>query len=315
MKRIILLILVLTSFMLNSQTKELVLNIHHNMDGVPVTDSLIGFNNLGNQFTFSRLQYYVDDIEVIYNQGDTFLYPETHLIDAMSEETTTLNLGSLDFNSISALRFAIGVGPDLNNLDPTLYPAAHPLAPKFPSMHWGWAAGYRFVCAEGLGGTSLNQTFEFHGLGNGNYAMQTIPTSGSLLGNDTMLLDIEADYAELIRNIPVSNGTISHGETGDAFQALKNFNNNVFKSADGNSALILQEEAWSHLSIHPNPSNGEVFINGVDGAELIVYNALGSVVHQSIVKESEPVVLKGSGIYICLVSHKGFTKTSKIVIR
>jgi hypothetical protein len=314
MKKIVL-FFVFLNISLGAQPKELVLNFHHTMDGQALTNALIGVNNLGNQFKYSRLQYYVDDIEIIYNQGDTFSYPGVLLIDALSEENTKVNLGSLDFNSISAVRFAVGVGPDLNNLDPSVYPTTHPLAPKFPSMHWGWAAGYRFVCAEGLGSSSFNQTFELHGLGNSNYAMQTILTAGTALGNDTLLINVEADYSELTKNITVASGTISHGETGDAFQALKNFNNDVFKSAEGNTALAVRENDGAALSIHPNPSNGEVFFTGMDGADLIIYNALGTVVYQSKLMESQPVLLKDSGMYLCLVSLNGLTKASKIVIR
>ena len=313
MKKIVL-FFVLFNITLAAQPKELVLNFHHTMDGQALTNALVGINNLGNQFKYSRLQYYVDDIEIIYNQGDTFSYPGVLLIDALSEENTKVNLGSLDFNSISAVRFAVGVGPDLNNLDPSVYPTTHPLAPKFPSMHWGWPAGYRFVCAEGLGSASFNQTFELHGLGNGNFSMQTIPTSGTTLGNDTLLLNVEADYSELTKNITVASGTISHGETGDAFQALKNFNNDVFKSAEGNTALAVRENDWAALSIYPNPSNGEVFFTGLDGADLIIYNALGIVVYQSKLMESHPVLLKDSGMYLCLVSLNGLTKASKIFI-
>ena len=315
MKRILLLTFVLTQLSLSSQTKEIVLNIHHRVDGISLSDSAVGVNNLGNQFKYSRLQYYIDDIEVIYDQGDTFSYPEVHLINALSEEISTINLGSLDFSSVSAIRFAIGVGPDLNNLDPTVYPTTHPLAPKFPSMHWGWTSGYRFVCAEGTAGASFNQTFELHGLGNANYALQTIVTAGSLSSNDTMLLDIEADYAELTRNIPVSNGTISHGETGNAFQALKNLNNNVFRSSEGNSALSREENVFSLLNIFPNPSNGEVYFKGINGSEVTIYNSLGSMVKQFKVHGTKKLNLKDSGIYLCVISHKGLTKTSKIIVR
>ena len=119
MKKIVL-FFVLFNITLGAKPKELVLNFHHTMDGQALTNALVGVNNLGNKFKYSRLQYYVDDIEIIYNQGDTFSYPGVLLIDALSEENTTVNLGSLDFNSISAVRFAVGVGPDLNNLDPSV---------------------------------------------------------------------------------------------------------------------------------------------------------------------------------------------------
>ena len=144
--------------------------------------------------------------------------------------------------------------------------------------------------------------------------MQTIPTAGTTLSNDTLLVNIEADYSELTKNITVASGTISHGETGDAYQALKNFNNDVFKSAEGNPALTDHEHDMAALSIYPNPSYGEVFFTGIDGADLIIYNALGTVVHQSKLKKSQPVLLKDSGMYLCLVTLNGITRTSKILI-
>lgn len=315
MKRLLLLSLVFGSLSLAAQTKELTLNFHHMMAGESLTDSLVGTNNLGNQFKFNRLQYYVDDIEIIYNQGDTFTYPGVLLIDALAEEMTSVDLGSLDFDSITAVRFAVGVGPDVNNLDPSTYPAAHPLAPQFPSMHWGWAAGYRFVCAEGVGSAAFNQIFELHGLGNGNYAMQTIATSGTMSGSDTLVLDIEADYAELVTDIAVAQGVISHGETGDAFQSLKNLNNKVFKSAEGNAALNAEELAFADLKVFPNPSNGRFIIEGAQGATVEVYNALGSkVVHKEVAGPTR-IILQDSGIYLMVVSQNGASTTKKIVVR
>jgi hypothetical protein len=285
------------------------------MGGQSVTDSLVGTNNLGNQFKFNRLQYYVDDIEIIYNQGDTFTYPEVLLINALEEEITSVDLGSLSFDSITAVRFAVGVGPDVNNLDPSTYPAAHPLAPKSPSMHWGWAAGYRFVCAEGVGSSAFNQTFELHGLGNANYSMQTISTSGTAAGSDTLVIDIEADYAELVRDIEVAQGTISHGETGDAYQSLKNLNNKVFKSAQGSAALVQQELAFENLSVFPNPSNGRFIVTGIEGATVEVFNALGSKMYSQIAAASTRIILPDAGIYLMVVSKNGSSATKKLIVR
>ncbi|MGB0183444.1 MAG: MbnP family protein [Schleiferiaceae bacterium] len=315
MKRFLLLTLVFGSLSLAAQTKELVLNFHHVMDGQVVTDSLVGTNNLGNQFKFNRLQYYVDDIEIIYDQGDTFTYPQVLLINALEEELTSVDLGSLSFDSITAVRFAVGVGPDVNNLDPSTYPAAHPLAPKSPSMHWGWAAGYRFVCAEGVGSSAFNQTFELHGLGNANYAMQTIATSGTAVGSDTLKIDIEADYAELVRDIEVAQGTISHGETGDAYQSLKNLNNKVFKSTEGNVALVQKELAFEDLSVFPNPSNGRFIVTGIEGATIEVFNALGSKMYSLRATASTRIILPDAGIYLMVVSKNGSTTTKKLIVR
>tara|TARA_B100000900_G_scaffold415248_1_gene444424 strand:- start:7294 stop:8241 length:948 start_codon:yes stop_codon:yes gene_type:complete len=315
MKRFLFLSLVFGSLSLVAQTKQLVLNFHHMMDGQYVTDSLLGINNLGNQFKFNRIQYYVDDIQIIYNQADTFTYPEVLLINGLEEELTSVDLGALSFDSITAVRFAVGVAPDVNNLDPSTYPAAHPLAPKSPSMHWGWAAGYRFVCAEGVGSSAFNQIFELHGLGNTNYAMQTIATSGTLVGSDTVVVDIEADYAQLVRDIEVAQGTISHGETGDAYQSLKNLNNKVFKSVEGNAAMTQKELIFANLYVFPNPSNGRLVVTGIEGAAIEVFNGLGSKIYSQRATTSTRIILTDAGIYLMVVSKDGITTTKKLIVR
>mgnify|MGYP000683140567 FL=1 len=59
--------LALSVSLFSQSTKELVLTIDHTMASAPLTTSSIGVNNLGNQFKFSRLEYYMGDIQVIYD--------------------------------------------------------------------------------------------------------------------------------------------------------------------------------------------------------------------------------------------------------
>ena len=44
---------VLFNITLGAQPKELVLNFHHKMDGQALSNTLVGLNNLGNQFIFT----------------------------------------------------------------------------------------------------------------------------------------------------------------------------------------------------------------------------------------------------------------------
>ena len=315
MRALVLLFSILCSNLLLGQSKELVLSIDHLMAGQPLTDSLIGSNNLGNQFKYSRLQYYVDDIQIIYDQGDTFTYNDVLLIDALAEPQTVVSLGSLNFDSITAVRFAVGVGPDVNNLDPSTYTPNLPLAPKNPSMHWGWAAGYRFLCAEGVGSSSLNQVFELHGLGNANYALQTIPTSGTPVGMDTLNVEVRADYAALTNYITVASGTISHGETGDALQALSNLNNEVFTSAEGASAMDVNPSALDGLRLYPNPTSGTIHLSGLPGGNVRIYNALGSLIETRDLRENESIQLNAPGVYMAHFTFEGFSMYKRIIVK
>lgn len=317
MKRFLLFTLMFASVTMVGQTKELVLNIEHLLGQNPLTTSAIGTNNLGNQMKYSRLQYYVDDIQVEYDQDSVFEFPQVLLIDALDGDTK-VNLGSIQADSITAIRFAIGVGPDLNNLDPSTYPASHPLAPKNPSMHWGWTAGYRFVCAEGMGSSNFDQAFELHGLGNDNYALQTIPTNGVAGGGDTLHIMLKADYSQLVRNIGVAQGVISHGETGDALQALKNFNNYVFTSSEGNAAMGDAELQLGkfEVSLYPNPTRGPLTIKAEQGAKLEVYNALGNLIIQRVLQRAEGrIELKTPGMYLVKISAHNTMSIHKVIVK
>jgi len=235
------------------------------------------------------------------------------LVDGFS--TTMIDLGEFVVDSLESIRFAIGVNEDLNHLDPTTYNPQHPLAPKSPSMHWGWTAGYRFICAEGLGGSSLSQIFEFHGLGDDNYAHLTIPTQGTMLGTDTLLISINADYNELFRGQTLATGPISHGETGAAAQVIHNMNNYVFTSSEGNAAMATKENSIP-LTVFPNPSNGFFRVVVDAPSEFKVIDILGRTVESGRLDRGENTLeLSSKGLYLLQVQHKTGAETIKLHVR
>ena len=300
----------------SQSTKELVLTIDHTMTSAPLTSSSIGVNNLGNQFNFSRLEYYMGDIQVIYDNDSVFNYPEVVLIDALDAATTNLYLGSQSLDSVTAVRFAIGVGTSLNHLDPSIYSSQSPLAPKSPSMHWGWSAGYRFIAAEGMGSSSLNQGFELHGLGDVNYAMQTISTSGVAVGTDTLEIKLVANYDALTQGIAVGQGVISHGESGSARQSLVNMNNHVFSSSEGNAALSDKELEHLDFVIYPNPANGSFWLTVPLGSQIEVINVLGQKIeHRTAEQTKERFVINKTGVYIVILRQGKSVSTERVIIR
>ena len=300
----------------SQSTKELVLTIDHTMASAPLTSSSIGVNNLGNQFNFSRLEYYMGDIQVIYDNDSIFNYPEVVLIDALDAATTNLYLGSQSLDSVTAVRFAIGVGTSLNHLDPSIYSSQSPLAPKSPSMHWGWSAGYRFIAAEGMGSSSLNQGFELHGLGDVNYAMQTISTSGVAVGTDTLEIKLVANYDALTQGIAVGQGVISHGESGSARQSLVNMNNHVFSSSEGNAALSDKELEHLDFVIYPNPANGTFWLTAPLGSQIEVINILGQKIeHRTAEQTKERFVMKKTGVYIVILRQGKSVSTERVIVR
>lgn len=314
MKKLLLSLFFIGTLGLQAQTKRVMLEINHLIGTDTCTNTVQGVNNLGNIFKLNRIQYYID--EIILTQG--MQAPDTSttlaLVDGFS--TTVLDLGEFTIDSLESIRFAIGVNEDLNHLDPTTYNPQHPLAPKSPSMHWGWSAGYRFIAAEGLAGSSLTQVFEYHSLGDGNYAHLTIPTQGTPVGTDTLLITINADYNELFRGQNLAAGPISHGETGAAAQVMHNMNNYVFSSSEGNAAMTTREYDLS-LSVFPNPSAGVFHVTVEQNADFKVLDVLGRTMQQGQLNTGvNTLELDAEGLYILHVQNQaGSAKTMKLYVR
>ena len=93
------------------------------------------------------------------------------------------NIGEIELldDDLISLNFNIGVEYNLNHADPSLQDSSHPLAPQFPSMHWGWAAGYRFAALEGMidkNQDSIMETvFQYHPVDDSYYS-DTITCDG-----------------------------------------------------------------------------------------------------------------------------------------
>lgn len=234
------------------------LRFEHKIGGEP-----IAFNQeytepvQGYEFSITRLEYYISEISVQHDGGQVTEIDNTWLL-VKSKDAEDYNLGKHDIENVEAISFYIGVDPEHNHLDPTTYPSGHPLAPQNPSMHWGWAAGYRFVCLEGKTGINLLFTYEIHALGDANYFETSIPTSAIWEGDDLIII-LNADYLGMFNNINVSTGLIEHGETGAALTLLQNFSSEVYSQVLFTG--IEQGLQSSGVRMYPNPCyNGNVTI-------------------------------------------------------
>jgi hypothetical protein len=211
-----------------SAQQSVTLNIHHKLDAKDFGFGTQATSNLDQTFTVDRLEYYLSEISITHDNGMVTNIDELWvLVDAGSE--TSISLGDYDINIIEGVSFHVGVNADVNHNDPSLWPMSHPLAPKSPSMHWGWSAGYRFVAMEGSLGLSAD--FELHGLGDANYFTTEVGISDTA-DNGVIVMDVYANYVETLRDIDVSAGVISHGETGAAKTCLENLRDYVFSATE-----------------------------------------------------------------------------------
>ncbi len=265
----------------------------------------------GDKVELDRCEYYISQIAFTHDGGVvTELEDVWILVDAFDQET--YDLGQYDIDQMEFISFSVGVETPENNDDPTAWPNAHPLAPQNPSMHWGWAAGYRFLAMEGKSGTASSDfTFQLHALGNTNYHRQAMELSASA-ENGIINITLDADYLQAFPDVSTSSGGITHSESGDSEIMLRNFRDAVFSVEE---SVGVEEIISNDISIQivPNPAaNGEsskllLALENSNSYQLEVVDITGKLIYEELVSGSSSTVnlpSAESGVYLVNVKLK-----------
>lgn len=276
----------LISIMSTAQNQVQLL-INHKLGDADFSFDTNAKNNLNNDFEIFRLEYYISEITIIHDGGNETKINDVWVL-ANASRNTGVDLGSHNINQVEMIKFSLGVDPAHNHLDPSTFPALHPLAPKNPSMHWGWVSGYRFVALEGNGGSNLNRLFELHGLGDDNYFTIEIPLT-TTANNNTINISLDADYTRALENIDVNAGLIVHGDYGMAKKSLENFRDFVFSASTTTTSTIDFSEV-EKFDVFPNPTNRkaslilnapqdqtyQISVTNILGKEMLFINTVSS---------------------------------------
>lgn len=314
MKKLSLLALFVFAIIAVNAQQDLYLKINHKLGSSNFSFNQTTSNNLSNSFNFDRLEYYIAEITLRYDGGQDTTLDSYILVDAGT--TTNQLLGTFNITNLESISFGVGVNTPYNNDDPNLWPSNHPLAPKSPSMHWGWAAGYRFAAVEGKTGSNMNSIWQIHALGNRNYKLQTIPTSGLTSGNTTTI-ELNADYAQAMNNITVNGNLITHGEISESVTLLNNFTNGVFTIG----TVGIKENKLVDFNISPNPSDKDVvlqFEDNQNGNELILTSLNGQIISKEIISSGNKVALSiaAKGTYLANIYKNGsLIGSEKVIIK
>lgn len=264
MKHITIIFTLICLALITNAQKNVNLHINQKLGTSVFAFNQAAQNNLNQDFKITRVDYYISGVKIIHDGGMEMALPNKYIL-VKGGAMTMDNLGSLNVTNIEGIKFSIGVDAPINNADPALQSPVHPLYFQTPSMHWGWAAGYRFVALEGTAGPNATP-FEIHGLGNANYFGQTVMAAGVNSGNDIDIY-VDADYIQALKDINVAAGPIDHGVNTTDLTLLHNFRDNVFKPGTANPSNIKgQNNVNSFVKIYPNPVHDQLSI------ELIVPN-------------------------------------------
>ena len=214
------LILLFVAISLNAQS-SVNIQINHLLDGVQYENEVNTVNDLGNDFMIDRLQYYISGFSITHDGGQVTEVKDLYVLVSLlnDSESTMIDLGELTFTTLESVNFNLGVDQEANHSDPSLYHPTHPLYPQSPSMHWGWTAGYRFIALEGKSGPNVNQNIELHCVGDQFYKQLEFDVNMS--GEDSYLVELDAEYTNLLSGIDISSGLIIHGN-GNPIPTLSN---------------------------------------------------------------------------------------------
>ncbi len=290
--------------------KEVYLNIDHYLGDQPFALNEAYENDLGHRFVTTRCEYYLSKFTLIHDGGQqTEVTVENTYLLTDATKTVHHYLGSFPLVNLEGIAFSVGVNAPTNNEDPTQWPSFHPLAPKSPSMHWGWSSGYRFVCLEGRAGNALSTVFQMHGLWNRNYFEQTLSTTGSIDPTDGSLqIHLKADYKEALKGIDLNSGPVAHGIDRADLTVLENFRDHVFSAAGGTVSNL--ERSLLAVEVFPNPTKGEIQLNcqGIVYDQIVIRTLKGQEWKSFPYMGSDPKInlnAASPGIYLLQLLNQG----------
>ena len=203
---------------------------------------------------------------VIVEEQENGATGEHYLIDA---EEIEYGIGDWSADSVTKVIFNWGVSLDANHANPGQYLSTHPLAPQYPTMHWGWNAGYRFIRADGTfddnGDGTPNLIFQYHMVGDQFVKKISVDAHSMINADDELEVWITGYYERLFNEINLSMFPSVHGSTTPIPNLWVNITTEpVFGIFDGRmevpvdttdtSTGINPVENLNSLSIYPNPS-------------------------------------------------------------
>lgn len=323
-KLLLLLILSVLSRMSQAQT-EVVLRFEHRLDGKAFALNQETTSPKGTKYKTSRLQFYISGLKITHDGGQELALNSVFLfVDPSKQDSKEFSLGILsNITYIEKIDFAIGVDPASNHLDPASYPANHPLAPKNPTMHWGWTAGYRFIsltAAAARADGSFLDAVNIEGLGDANFKTKSYPAQTSI-ENGKVFIDFLAEYNLLLEDIIIAGGANNHGETGSAAVLIANGSQRVFSPFIHHTAT---KDAYNNSLSQTIYTQTDVFVKysfpEVSDIKFKLYDSNAKLAQESLIQSKDGMIpiqnqIIAGNYFYAFTQGNQIVSTGKIVKR
>lgn len=275
-----------------AQDNNLTFKFNHNAGSQPLELNKTIFNiHNGKAVKLTRAEFYLSGVSLHTVGQDSFKIIDSYVLVNANNPSKLHNVGSypqnLDFRIV---KMDIGVDKDKNHADPNLYPASHPLGPKSPDMHWGWAAGYRFIAIEGLVDNNNDgtpeQEFQIHSLGDALLFQTVLDLNGSH-HVETEPMVINLDYIKLFDALSMSGNLIQHGSSTLNRNVLLNAATKKFLSPQIISSTTNVPLDQIAKMVQNNRNISIAFKNKGSEKSIKVFNTSGSLIQNYITSEDE----------------------------
>ena len=180
-------------------------------------------NPAGETFSITRTSMLVSDFALQRDDGSWLELSNSAGWLDFDRNRNSIWLEAIPPGEFRAVRFLVGLDPQLNHRDAATFPAGHPLNPNLNGLHWSWQGGYIFLALEGLWRNAGGEIdgWAYHLARDTNATRITLATSLSLAHEAKLALDF--DLATLL-NAPRAlafgrNGTSTHSRDGDPIAA------------------------------------------------------------------------------------------------
>jgi len=147
LKKILLLPLLLAT---GAGAADLRVDFLPQFNGAPLAfDVLRNQTAAGQKISVTRLDFLASDISLRRDDGTWLEQKNWFAFISARDGKTNFTLENIPAGNYNAIRFQIGLPPEINHGDAAQWPANHPLNPDVNHLYWGWSKEYVFLALEG----------------------------------------------------------------------------------------------------------------------------------------------------------------------
>ncbi len=212
----------------------------------------------GQKISVTRLDFLVSDFALRRTDGTWIEKKDFFGFIGARDGKTNLLLENIPVGNCDAIRFQIGLPPEINHGDVAQWPMNHPLNPDVDGLYWSWSKEYVFLAFEGgwqNGGKRSG--FSYHVATDRQLMTVELPVQLDLNSSREVQIALNTDKIFSSPNkIQLSDSTqTSHSRTNDllAAQLRENIENSfAIASVKEFSPMAELNRGTNHIVIAPN---------------------------------------------------------------